>query len=245
MIPGKIKVAVNITSHCDLDAVHKKVVEFLFQKGEKEYLDFPELYKIDYYICHPGVKEPSQNRKFLNSMVYYSPAENELGLLKSLAHDWNKQLIQVTDDLCKMFFRSYVNSNVMHKSIYTGAYDCVINYSDKIEDYKMANHFTHYDIATGNPFSSNKHFIENNLFYSIIICPMVPEVDYSFFVTTQSTFLRVIMLWQFIRLLDDWSWGADWWVNWKNNTDSKKPDGFILPCWLDMQGIYIRNADAL
>lgn len=238
-------VAVNITSHCDLDIIHKKVVAFLFQKGEKEYLVFPELYKIDYYICHPGIKEPSQNRKFLNSMVYYSPAENELELLKSLVHDANNLIFKATNKLSPMLFRSYINSNVMHKSIYTTTYDCVINYSDKIENYKMDNHLTHYDEVTGNLYSHNKHFIENNLFYTTVICPMVPEVDYSFFVTTQSTFLRVVMFWQFIRLLDDNIWKTNWWTDWKNDTNSKKPDGFILPCWLDMQGIYIRNADAL
>lgn len=239
------KVAVNITSPCDLDAVHKKVVDFLFTKGEKEYLVFPNFNKIDYYICHQGIQEPSQEKKFLNSVVYYSPSENEVALLNSCLHDENKQIVEATNKLSIMFFRSYVNSNVMHKSIYTGAYDCVINYSDQINNYKMSRHLTHYDIVSEKLYQSNKNFIENNLFYTIVICPMNPEVDYSFFVTTQTTFLRVIMFWQFIRLLDDKIWKYNWWIDWKSNPASTKPDKLILPCWLDMQGIYIRNADAL
>ena len=239
------KVAVNLTYDCDLEQVHKNVVNFLFSKGEQEYLVFPDYFKIDYYICHPGIKQETSQKQFLNSTVYFSPSVNEQALLNSIKHDWNKLVVQATENICEMFFRSYINSTAMHKNLYSDAYDCVINYSENITKYKMDKHFCVYDTVTNKVYPENTHFIENNLFYCDVICPMYPELDYSFFVTTQSTFNRVILFWQFVRLLDDSSWGYSWWIEWKKDPSKSDADKFILPCWLDMQAIYPRSANGL
>ena len=231
------KVAVNITNVCDLDRVHANVVDFLYQKGRSEYQAFPEQFKIDYYICHPSIENPSAKKRFSNSIVYSSPSINEQVLLDTIKHEDNKLVIKATDKISRLFFRSYVNSQTMHKNLYSDAYDCVINYSDNITKFKMNKHFNVYD-------PENTHFIENNLFYCDIICPMTAELDYSFFVTTQPTFNRVVIFWQFIRLLDDRIWGYNWWTDWKNNPEFEV-DKFILPSWLDMQAISPRSAYGL
>ena len=239
------KVAVNITNVCDLNEVHANIVNFLFQKGESEYLAFPDLYKIDYFICHPGIEEPSSKKQFLNSVVYSTPSLNEQALLNSIKHDWNKLVVQATEKLTIQFFRSHINATTMHKNLYSDAYDCVINYGTNITKFKMNKHFSVYDPVTNKIFQDNIYFIENNLFYCDIICPMYPELDYSFFVTTQSTFNRVVLFWQFIRLLDDYSWGYTWWIEWKKDPSKSNAARLILPCWFDMQAIYPRSAYGL
>ena len=239
MISNKIKkFAVNITEPCDLNRVHVDVLCFLFYGVPGGYVNLEQPYKIDYYVCHEGVTEIAQENKFKNATVYYNPLQNEQVLLNYIKHDWNKDVTAATEKLCKMFFRSEINSIRMHKNIYSDIYDAVINYSDNIKKFNMSNHF-----KSNQTNSVNGNFIENNLMYTEIIIPMDPYIDYSFYVATQPTFNKIILFRQFVRLMDDWLITNDWWQNWKRDPSTAlNADGLILPCWLDMQGIFLRSA---
>lgn len=242
MQPKKVKIAVNVTYDCDLEKVHENVLNFILNNSPRTRQEF---YKIDYFICHENIKEYTVEQKFFNSTVYKTPPTNEARLLNSIKHDWNKLIITATEKVAKMFFRSWVNATTMHEIVYKDAYDCVISYGELIKNYAMKRHFILE--SNGKIYNSpNVSFLENNLFYCNSITPMWPEIDCSFFVTTQPTFNRVIIFWQFIRLLDDWMWRHDWWLAWKENPNSSHNiSGFILPSWLDMQGIFVRSADGL
>lgn len=239
MISNKIKkFAVNITNPCDLYKVHADVLSFLFYGVQDGHTMIDKPYRIDYYVCHEGISNFSQENKFKNSTVYYSPLQNEKAILNSIKHEWNKQVIAATEQLCRMFFRSEINAIRMHKNMYSDIYDAVINYGDNIRKFRMSNHF-----KESQPNSVNSNFIENDFMFTEIIFPMDPFIDYTFYVATQPTFNRIILLRQFIRLLDDWIFTNDWWKNWKNDpVNSLRADGLILPCWLDMQGIFLRSA---
>jgi hypothetical protein len=232
------KFAVNITEPCDLNTVHVELLCFLFYGVPGGYADLDKPYKIDYYVCHEGITETWQENKFKNVTVYYSPLQNEQVFLNNIQHDYNKAIISATKNLCKMLFRSEINAMRMHKNIYTDIYDAVINYGSNIKKFRMNTHF-----RSNQSNSVNSNFIENNLMYTEVIIPMDPYIDYSFYVATQSTFNKIILFRQFVRLMDDWMITNDWWQKWKTDPiTALNADGLMLPVWLDMQGIFLRSA---
>lgn len=224
------KIAVNITSPCDLNKVHVEVLNFLPK--------FSEPFQVDYYVSHNEIKITDQEKKFVNSTIYYSPPYCEEIFLNHIKHEWNKLIISATEKLCQRLFRSQVNSTRMHKNSKTDIYDFVINYSKNMNKFKINHH-----LISSHNNSVNSNFIEDNFMYTEIFTPMDPYIDSSFFVSTQSTFNRIILFWQFVRLLDDWIFTNDWWKVWQTDPEYKlDPEGLILPCWLDMQGIFLRSA---
>jgi len=217
------KIAVNIVTEINMEEAHNNVINFLFssrQAYEQELANGN--IQIDYFVCHADVKEVYNGPAFENSTVISSVLTNEEAMFNNIQNGTNSGITQRIKPLFKRMYRSYINSQQMHRNLTKNFYDMVISYDTCIKDFKV---------------QKKKDFcIENDFVYTQIIEPRWLKVNYLIFVSSLPTFFKIVNLWHFLKIVSDSTFKI-----WHFVDTVDDPDKFVFPMWLNMQTIKVRG----
>ena len=221
------KIAVNVVEELNLQEVHNNIVNFL-------YLDIADYHKdlelndiqIDYFICHPNVKEVFNGRMFENSTVISSLLTHEDTMFNNVHNGTNSDILAQIKLLFKVMYRSYINSLAIHKNTTKNLYNMVISYDNSLKDFKIKN---------------KKNFtLEQDYLFINIIEPRWLNVNYKFYACATSTFFKIVNFWHFTSIFSDSTFKIWTWLEGRIDTDR-----FIFPMWLNNQFIKVREINDL
>ena len=78
--------------------------------------------------------------------------------------------------------------------------------------------------------------IENDFFYTNIIEPRWIKANYHVFVCSPVTFFKLVNVWHFLKIVSDSTFKI-----WEFVSKVDDPDKFVIPMWLNMQTIKVRE----
>lgn len=226
MGPRVRKIAVNIVDVYDLKEVHDHVVNFLYPSRDLYELDVANSeIKIDFYICNERSDGASGVLEFApETIVHNVKLKGYEPLTNSIRTPTNITLCNKAENLIKNLYRSWQNSNTMQQNSLKDTYSLVITY-----DRSLSMHKAKY-------LYDKKFLMELDLVFAIMHEPRWLNMDYKCFVSSYSGFNKIVNLWRFFPYLEDATFNIwDWF---RENND---PGGFILPMWLNMQTLKVRN----
>lgn len=221
------KIAVNITEAYDLEEVHRNIVHFLYPVYQDYLNDVGQnLIRIDFYICHEDVKEPTTYSAFDNTTIRSSLLVNKDKMFANVHNGKNDLVLSKCKKVFDTVYKSYINSLAIHRNIIADTYSMIISYSPGIVNHKISNH--------------SDFIVEDNFIFGFIKEPRWLKLDYSFYVCNPATFFKLVNFWHFLRVLEDntfkiWNWF----------TVIEDCEEFILPMWLNMQSIKIRQISGI
>jgi len=217
------KIAVSIVTEQNLVEVHNDVINFLFsdRKTYEQEL-FNNNIQIDYFICHANVKEVFEGSVFENSTVVSSILVNEEKMFDNIHNGHNEETLIKLKPLFTRMYRSYINSLQLHKHTTKNFYDMVIGYDNCLKEFRIhpKQNFT----------------VENDFLYTHIIEPRWLKINYNIFICSPSTFLKIVNVWHFFKIISDQTFRI-----WEFLQASENPDRFVLPMFTNMQTIKIRD----
>lgn len=222
------KIAVNIVDEINLQEAHDNVINFLYSTRDEYFRDLEQNnIKIDYYICHPHVKEIYTGPLFENSTITSSVLTNEEVMFNNVHNGTNTEILARLKNLFRVMYRSYINSQAIHQNTTKHLYDMVISY-DK-------NHSLMY-------FKTNKKnfTLEQDFMFINIIEPRWLNVDYTYYACATSTFFKIVNFWRFLSIVSDQTFNIWTWLDGRIDADR-----FIFPMWLSNQNIKVRNIRGL
>ena len=217
------KIAVNIVSEIDMIEAHNNVVDFLFssrQAYEQELANGN--IQIDYFVCHADVKEVYDGPGFENSTIVSTILTHEETMFNNVNNGVNSDTLVRLKPMFKRMYRSYINSNQIHRRLTKNFYDMVISYDNCLKDFRI---------------KKKKDFcIENDFFYTNIIEPRWIKANYHVFVCSPVTFFKLVNVWHFLKIVSDSTFKI-----WEFVSKVDDPDKFVIPMWLNMQTIKVRE----
>jgi hypothetical protein len=221
------KIAVNVVKEINMEEAHNDVVNFLFSNKE-EYLNELKLgnIQINYFVCHSDVKEEYDGPAFENSEVVSSLLVNEDTMFNNIDNGTNTVTLSRNKNLFKHMYRSYINSLQIHKRCTTHLYDMVINYSNDLKSFKIKN--------------INSFKQEADFFHVHILEPKWLKVNYNVYACSPSTFFKVVNFWYFLSIVSDQTFRV-----WDFIDKCEDSERFVLPMWLNMQSIKVRDINEL
>ena len=217
------KVAVNVITEQNLLEVHNDVINFLFSDRETYEQELANNnIQIDYFICHPNVTEGFYGTAFENSTIISSRLVNEERMFNNVHNGYNEETLIKLKPLFTRMYRSYINSLQLHKHTTKNFYDMVIGYDNCLKDFRIhpKQNFT----------------IENDFLYTHIIEPRWLKINYDIFICSPSTFLKMVNVWHFFKIISDQTFKI-----WDFLQTAENPDRFVLPMFTNMQTIKIRD----
>ena len=220
------KVAVNIVDSYDLHQVHTDVVNYLYGSHELYDKDVAQgAIQIDYYVCNDSTTTNSYPLDFaIGSTVYNTQLRGYNELASTLQTGKNAELCLKTNKLVRNLYRSWVNGNALQKNAAKDVYSIVITYSPLLGRHRSR-------------FLYDKDFLmELDILYAIVYEPRLLKMDYDCFVSSYYGFNKLVNFWRFLPYVEDSTFRI-W--DWFNTSDD--PAKFILPMWLNMQSIKVRD----
>lgn len=221
------KIAVNIVEELDLLEVHRNVVNFLYADINEYHNDLRQNnIQIDYFICHPNIKEVFNGRMFENSTVISSVLTHEETMFNNVHNGTNAEMLGRVKSLFKVMYRSYINSLAIHKNTTANLYNMVISYDTSLRIFQIKN---------------KKNFtLEQDFLFINILEPRWLNIDYRFYACATSTFFKMVNFWQFMSIVSDSTFKIWTWMEGRIDTDR-----FVFPMWLQNQSIKVRKLDEL
>jgi hypothetical protein len=217
------KIAVNVIDEVNIEEVHNDVINFLFSNRETYNQEVANNnIQIDYFICHSNVTNSFYGPAFENSTIISSPLVNEEKMFNNVHNGVNDKTLSQVRILFNRMYRSYINSLQLHKYTKNNFYNMVISYDNCLKDFRV---------------QQKKDFtIENDFLYTHIIEPRWLKINYNIFVCSPSTFLKIVNVWHFLKIVSDQTFKI-----WEFLQTSENPDRFVLPMFTNMQTIKIRD----
>jgi hypothetical protein len=225
---GVKKIAVNVVDGYDLKQAHADVIDYLYpnRQAYQQDVDLKRI-RMDFYVCHQQITEDSVTVAADNVNVIRSVPRGMEFQLDRIRTNQNRDSVVKFQPLLQNLYLSWINSQQILQQAQNHIYSLVINYSPKLRSHRAK-------------YSHSRLFkTELDIFNAIIYEPRWLKIEYDCYATSVYGFNKTVNFWQFMPYITDdtfkvWNWA-----------DLPESDKFVLPLWLGMQALKVRNINEL